>query len=208
MGLVAQTRLRYVPPLTPEDFAADLDASNARYLYVLLHGIGVNTGEWSGDTIAWAPNNSDNPLAAEWAVYGDAPAPGVTVETRPASGGVVQIGACYGGWTLDTVQAPRHKTADNNLALHYLKGGTRAYIADTHISYSAALGPGDIAKGRTGFELLLWEAIANGMTPIDAFQEAKVGMGASIDALVAADDIDNALVTLKTLQYMVYLGRP
>jgi Peptidase family C25 len=208
MGLVAQTRLRYVPPLEPQDFAADPDATNARYLYVLLHGIGVTTNEWSANTVAWGAYNQSDPLAGEWAIYEDEQAPGVTVETNPTNGGVVQIGACYGAWTLDTVQEPRHKTADNNLALHYLKNGTRAYIADTHISYSAALGPNDIARNRTGFELLLWQAIADGMTPIDAFQAAKTGMGASIDALVQANDIDNALVSLKTLHYMVYLGRP
>lgn len=208
MGLVAQTRLRYVPPLSPADFAADADASNARYLYVLLHGIGVTTNEWSANTVAWGPYDTGNPLDGEWAIYEDSQAPGVTVDTNPTNGGVVQIGACYGAWTLDTVQAPQHKTASNNLALHYLKNGTRAYIADTHISYSAAIGPGDIARNRTGFELLLWESIAAGRSPIDAFQEAKVGMGRSIDALIEAGDIDNALVSLKTLQYMVYLGRP
>jgi hypothetical protein len=208
MGLVAQTRLRYVPPLEPQDFAGDPDASNARYLYVLLHGIGVTTNEWSANTVAWGATNQDDPLAGEWAIFEDEQAPGVTVETNPTNGGVVQIGACYGAWTLDTVQEPRQKNASNNLALHYLKNGTRAYIADTHISYSAALGPDDIPRNRTGFELLLWQAIADGKSPIDAFQEAKVGMGRSIDALVEEGDIDNALVTLKTLHYMVYLGRP
>jgi hypothetical protein len=121
---------------------------------------------------------------------------------------VVQIGACYGAWTLDTVQAPIHKTADNDLALHYLKSGTRAFIADTHISYSTVMGPTDTPRGRTGFELLFWHGIAQGHAPIDAFQSAKLGIAQAIDTLVAAGDIDAAKVNLKTLHYMVYLGRP
>jgi hypothetical protein len=121
---------------------------------------------------------------------------------------VVQVGACYGAWTLDTVQEPVHKTAANNLALHYLKGGTRAYIADTHLSYSTVMGPGDTPRGRTGFEFLFWQGIGKGMAPIDAFQAAKVGIAKAIDTLVAAGEIDAAKTNLKTLHYMVYLGRP
>ena len=101
-----------------------------------------------------------------------------------------------------------HKTAANNLALHYLKGGTRAFIADTHLSYSTVMLPNDTPTGRTGFELLLWRNIVGGMAPIDAFQAAKVGIAKAIDALVAEGNIDSAKINLKTLHYMVYLGRP
>ena len=109
---------------------------------------------------------------------------------------------------MDTKQEPVHKTADNNLALHYLKGGSRAYIADTHLSYSTVMGPNDAPHGRTGFELLFWRGIGQGQAPIDAFQAAKVGIAQAIDVLVQQGDIDAAKVNLKTLNYMVYLGRP
>ena len=70
------------------------------------------------------------------------------------------------------------------------------------------MSPDATPSGRTGFEYLFWSAIASGMTPIDAFQAAKVGTAKAIDELVAAGDIDSAKITLKTLHYMVYLGRP
>jgi len=208
IGSTAQVRLQYAPPTTAAEFAANPDAANARYLYVLLHGIGVLTNAWSANTVAWTPTDTAKPLEAEWAVTEASQVDAVTVETNPASHGVVQIGACYGAWTLDTIQSPVHKTATNNLALHYLKGGARAFVADTHLSYSTTMVPTETPRGRTGFELLFWQGIRAGMAPIDAFQSAKVGIGKSIDALVAAGDIDMAKVNLKTLHYMVYLGRP
>jgi hypothetical protein len=123
-------------------------------------------------------------------------------------GGIVEIGACYGAWTLDTTQAPTHKTALNDLALAYLKSGTRAYIADTHLSYSAPQGPNGEPVARSGFELLFWRAMLAGASPIDAFQSAKVGIAAAVDAAVAAGDSDAAALDFKTLEIMVYLGRP
>ncbi len=208
IGSLAQVQLEYSPPVEGASFGNNPSAANARYLYVLLHGIGVTTNAWAANTVAWLVGDQDNPLGAEWTVADNSQVDAVTAESNPTSHGVVQIGACYGAWTLDTVQAPQHKTADNNLALHYLRSGTRAYVADTHLSYSVPMAPGDTPTGRTGFELLFWKAIASGMTPIDAFQAAKVGTAQAIDALVAAGDIDAAKINLKTLHYMVYLGRP
>ena len=131
------------------------------------------------------------------------------METNPTSRGVVQIGACYGAWTLDTIQEPVHKTADNNLALHYLKGGTRAFIADTHLSYSTVMLPdGDADADAPASSSCCGGTSSAGMAPIDAFQAAKVGIAKAIDALVAEGNIDSAKINLKTLHYMVYLGRP
>lgn len=203
-----QVRLEYAPPTTADGFATDPNAASARYLYVLLHGIGVETNAWSTNTVAWEPTDVQDPLAAEWIVHEADQAPAITVEANPGSHGVVQIGACYGAWTLDTKQAPQHKTADNDLALHYLKGGVRAFIADTHLSYSTLMGPDDTPRGRTGFELVFWRGIGDGLTPIDAFFAAKVAMGDAIDALVKAGRVDSAKITLKTLHYMAYFGRP
>lgn len=208
IGSMAQVRLEYSPPTEASQFGTDPDAQNARYLYVLLHGSGVTTDAWAANTVAWQPSDTQNPLDAEWQVSESSQVDAVTTASNPGSHGVVQIGACYGAWTLDTVQAPIHKTADNDLALHYLKSGTRAFIADTHLSYSTVMGPTDTPRGRTGFELLFWRGIAQGLAPIDAFQSAKLGIAQAIDTLVAAGDIDAAKVNLKTLHYMVYLGRP
>jgi hypothetical protein len=205
---LGQTRLQYVPPTTADAFGQNVDANNARYLYVLLHGIGVVTDSWAANTVAWFPSNKDKPLDAEWLVAEANQLDGVKVNTNPGSHGVVQIGACYGAWTIDTIQEPVHKTADNNLALHYLKNGTRAYIADTHLSYSTLIGPTDTPRGRTGWEVLFWKNISAGMTPIDAFQQAKVDLAKAIDTLIADGQIDAAKITYKTLHYMVYLGRP
>ncbi len=203
-----RVRLDYAPPTTADGFATDPNATSARYLYVLLHGIGVETDAWSTNTVAWEPTDGQDPLAAEWIVHEADQAPAVTVQSNPVSHGVVQVGACYGAWTLDTAQAPQHKTADNDLALHYLKGGVRAFIADTHLSYSTLMGPDETPRGRTGFELVFWRAIGSGRSPIDAFFAAKVAMGDAIDALVRDGRVDSAKITLKTLHYMAYFGRP
>ena len=203
-----QVRLQYAPPVAAADFGANADAESARYLYILLHGIGVLTNAWSANTVAWEPTDAADPLGTEWTVHESTQLDAVTVETDPGSRGVVQVGACYGAWTLDTVQAPTHKTADNNLALHYLKSGARAFVADTHLSYSTLLGPNETPRGRTGFELLFWRGINAGLTPIDAFQAAKVGIAKAIYTLVEDGDIDSAKINLKTLHYMIYLGRP
>jgi hypothetical protein len=203
-----QVRLQYAPPVDALSFGNDADAENARFLYVLLHGIGVLTNAWSANTVTWRPSNTDDPLSGEWILPEAYQQDAVTTESDPTSRGVVQVGACYGGWTLDTKESPIHKTADNNLALHYLKGGSRAFIADTHISYSTIMAPTDAPRGRTGFELLFWRGIGEGLAPIDAFQAAKVGIARAIDVLVKEGDIDSARINLKTLHYMVYLGRP
>jgi len=211
LGAIAsgvQVRLQYAPPVDATSFGSNPDAESARYLYVLLHGIGVTTSTWSANTVAWEPGDPQDLLGTEWIVHESTQLEAVTVAADPVSRGVVEVGACYGGWTLDTIQEPVHKTADNSLALHYLKSGTRAFVADTHISYSSLMGPDETPRGRTGFELLFWRGITAGLAPIDAFQEAKVGIGAAIDALVAQGDIDTARINLKTLHYMVYLGRP
>jgi hypothetical protein len=208
MADIVKVRITYAPPADPESFAGSGDAAQARYLYVLLHGIGTKTDTWWTNTGAWAANDQQNPLDHEWTVYEADQVKAVTVQSNPTSTGVVQVGACYGAWTLDTIKAPTHKTADNNLALHYLKGGARAFIADTHISYSYAMSPGDTPLGRTGFEYLYWDGLRSGLSPIDAFQQAEVRLGPAIDALRNVGEIDAAAATWKTLHYMVYLGRP
>lgn len=208
MGSVAQVQLEYTPPVDATSFGGNPAANGARYLFVDLHGIGVTTDSWYTDTVAWQPVNAESPLDDEWSVALSGQTAAVTLASNPTNQGVVLIGACYGGWTLDTVQAPQHKTSDNSLALHYLKGRTRAFIANTHIGYGAVMAPDDPPKGANGFAVLFWNAVAAGQTPIDAFQTAKVGMAQAIDTLVAAGNIDSAKVDLKTLHYTVYLGRP
>ncbi len=208
IGSQVAVQLDYSPPVNDAAFAAG-PAGSARYLYVLLHGIGVDTASWSAGLEIWSPGNADSRYVGEWSVetsHDDLH--GVTIEDNPGSRGLVNVGACYGAWTLDTVLEPAHKTAENNLALHYLKSGARAFIADTHISYTFLEEDLVIPLGRTGFERVFWRSIGEGMTIIDAFQQAKIELGASIDLLVAQDDTSAAATNLKTLHYMIYLGRP
>lgn len=208
MADMVRVDLRYAPPTTAEAYAADPQVRSARYLYTLLHGIGVETGAWSVPGQSWERFEGDTGPDAEWVLTAVRNVDAVTVATSPVGHGVVFVGACYGAWTLDTTQEPQHKTAANSLALHYLKGGTRAFIADTHLSYSYSLGGSETPVGRSGFEKLFFTALGDGMTPIDAFQAAKVGIGEAIDDLLQAGRVDRALINLKTLHYMVYLGRP
>lgn len=208
IGSKVAVQLDYSPPLDDAAFAAG-PAGSARYLYVLLHGIGVNTDSWSAGLEIWRPRDAAQRYIGEWTVETSRDdLHGVSIENNPGSRGLVNVGACYGAWTLDTILEPVHKTADNNLALHYLKSGTRAFIADTHISYTFLEEDLVIPLGRTGFERVFWRSIGEGMTIVDAFQQAKVEFGASIDLLVAQGETGAAGVNLKTLHYMIYLGRP
>lgn len=194
----------YAPPVNAQGFV-DGNGQEARYVQILLHGIGVTTNRWSGDVIAWAPQTSD--LDGEWEVaVGDS----VTAVdlAGAASRGVVSVGACFGAWTLDTIQEPTHKTAENSLALAYLKGGTRAFIGSTHTTYSTVNTTAGPYTGIHGFEILFWRNLLSGQRPIDAFHNAKVRVAAVIDQAVAEGEAEYAAINLKTLHHVVYLGRP
>ncbi|HUQ44595.1 MAG TPA: hypothetical protein VM451_09345 [Candidatus Limnocylindria bacterium] len=199
----------FSPPTDAAEFAAG-PGPQARYLYLLLHGIGTLTDGWAANLEHWTPADPAQPYAGEWSVDSrtDAELEAVTLANNPGSHGVVNVGACYGAWTLDTARNFQHKTADNNLALHYLKSGTRAFIADTHLSYSVPQDETGLPLGRTGFERVFWRSVGQGMSLIDAFQTAKVEVAASIGPLIAAGRIELANINRKTVHYMVFLGRP
>jgi len=203
---------RFVPPTSPEALSGTTEG-RSRYLYVLLHGIGVTTDEWAGDVQAWRPLDTTDPFGGEWQVSVGAQVPGMTVPFASSAGTIVNVGACYGAWTIDTIQEPQHKDATNNLALSFLRSGTRAFIADTHLSYttgSTAAGP---LIGRTGFEIALWQGILGGATPIDAYLAAKKNLGQVTLQLIAASQAGQSVgdainLNIKTIHHMVYLGRP
>ena len=201
--------LNYAPPTDASRYSASSGA-DARYLYVLLHGSGVDTGDWAADLKRWHALDPASPYVAEWTVESrsDEELVALSLEGNRGSHGLVNVGACYGAWTLDTVREPQHKTADNNLALHYLKSGARAFVADTHLSYSIPQAPDGAPLGRTGFERVFWRSIGEGKTIIDAFQTAKIEVAAAIPGLLAAGRGQDAAINLKTVHYMVFLGRP
>ncbi len=201
--------LNYAPPTDASRYSASSGA-DARYLYVLLHGSGVDTAGWAAALKRWHPLDAAAPFVAEWTVESrtDEELIALSLEGNRGSHGLVNVGACYGAWTLDTVREPQHKTADNNLALHYLKTGARAFVADTHLSYSIPQAPDGVPLGRTGFERVFWRSIGEGKTIIDAFQTAKVEVAAAIPGLLEAGRGQDAAINLKTIHYMVFLGRP
>lgn len=208
IGSKTAIQLEYAPPVDAAAFAAG-PAGTARYLYVLLHGIGIFTNEWSAGLEIWQPRDAAQRYVGEWTVEtSDESLAGVSIENNPGSHGLVNVGACYGAWTLDTTYNSEHKTAENNLALHYLKSGSRAFVADTHISYTYLEEDPTLLLGRTGFERVFWRSIGEGKPIIDAFQQAKIEIGAAIDRLEAEGDAGAAATNLKTLHYMIYLGRP
>jgi hypothetical protein len=198
--------VQYAPPVDPARFAAG-SADDARYLYVLMHGDGTDTTTWWADVESWTPTSADR-FETEWDVESTTMDPAISIDTAPTSSGLVNVGACFGAWTIDLTGPPEHKTASNSLALHYLKSGTRAFVADTHISYSSQLYADGILRGRTGFEVAFWTAVDQGVAPIDAFLDAKQQMAAAIPQLRAIGHVDSALVAEKTVHYMVFLGRP
>jgi hypothetical protein len=202
---VVPVQAHYTPPTAAERIPGT-GATNARFTYMVLHGIGVKTDTWSADVVTWSPRSGD--LGGEWQVNDGGSLPGMTVAVADTAGGIVDIGNCYGGWTLDTIEEPVHKTAENALALDYLRSGTRAYVAHTHISYSYLIGLDGPYLAGTGYEVLFWRTLLEGATPIDAYLAAKQRLARQIDDSLALGDVDSAAVTLKTLRNMVYFGRP
>jgi hypothetical protein len=194
----------YAPPVDGQGFI-DGQGQESRYVQILLHGIGVTTDSWSADVNYWLPRSGD--LDGEWDVGVATQVPIVTIDGA-ASNGVVNSGACFGAWTLDTVLEPVHKTADNSLALAYLKAGTRSFIGSTHTTYSSINTTSGPYVGVHGFEILFWRGVLAGARPIDAFHSAKLRIAAVIDEAIAVGAPEAAALNLKTLHHVIYLGRP
>jgi hypothetical protein len=194
----------YAPPINEPGFI-DGQGQEARYVQILLHGIGVTTNAWSADVVYWLATSND--LDGEWEVGVATSIPVVTIDGA-ASTGVVSSGACFGAWTLDTTLEPAHKTADNSLALAYLKSGTRSFIGSTHTTYSSINTTSGPYVGVHGFEILFWRGVLAGASPIDAFHSAKLRIAAVIDEAIAVGAPEAAALNLKTLHHVIYLGRP
>jgi len=192
----------YSPPLTPSQF--NDRSGHDRYLYALIHGSARKTDTWWANVQSWTGPDGVG-AAEEWFVDESAQEPAITLTGNPGNLGLVQVGACYGAYTLPV--KGQAKTAENSLALLYLKSGARAFIADTHLSYSAQQ-VGGIPLGRTGFEVAFWQAINAGKAPIDAFFEAKQRIAAAAETFRKQEYVYDWLLNMKTIHYMVYLGRP
>jgi hypothetical protein len=195
--------VRYAPPVGPTEF--NLQSGSNRYVYALIHGSGRKTDTWWANVQLWTSPQGP-PDDQEWIVDGTFQDAAIELADNPGSAGLVQVGACYGAYTIPVGGVA--KTAENSLALMYLKSGARAFIADTHLSYSAQQLDDGILRGRTGFEVAFWEAMNKGNAPIDAFFEAKQRIAQATAALYAKGEVSYGQVDEKTIHYMVYLGRP
>ena len=171
-----------------------------------MHGIGSTTDEWSVDLIAWHPSDPTD-LEAEWTAPRSDQL--TTFDIGAAtSRGVIITTPCYGAFTLDTGVEYRHKTAENSLALRYLKNGTRAFVGGTHLQYSGIAPADGPYVAVTGFQVLFLRALFAGASPMDAFQQTKIRLGQEVQSLASAGAAEEAALTLKTLQQQVFYGRP
>jgi hypothetical protein len=202
--------LYYSPP-TMDDKVPQTNQKTARFIYILLHGIGSFTEKWSGEIQKWTPLDPNDPLTQYTVEEKGFPA-SLTTATAGAPGAVVNTGACFGGYTLDTVMGSTHKTRDNSLALDFLATGSRSFVGST---YTSVLGPftevGDPPEMATGFEILFWQGIKAGQTPIDAFFSAKAEYGRLVVERYAIGTPNAALQadqTFLALHEMQYYGRP
>jgi hypothetical protein len=127
-----------------------------------------------------------------------------------APGGVIKLGTCYGAWTIDTTLrgVASHKTAENSIALAYLRSGTRAVVGESHISYAYPIGTDGPYFSASGYEILFWRHLLSGKTPIDAFYQAKLDLASTLQQALDAGEVELALVNFKTLHEELYLGRP
>jgi hypothetical protein len=195
----------YAPPLDAPRIAASED-DNGRYAYISMHGIGAETDQFWFDEYAWRAYDPAN-LAGEWEVLAAEQKLSMDI-SNAHSRGVVKIGTCYGGWTLDTVRGDQHKSADNNIALSYLKSGARAIVGETHISYAAPIGVRGPYIGASGYEILFFRYLLQGNAPIDAFFRAKLDVAEVMKAAIAQGQVEIASINLKTVHEEVYFGRP
>jgi hypothetical protein len=210
---ISPVTLYYSPP-TLTDQVPQTNQSTARFVYILLHGSGSDTTTWSGEIQQWTALDPGNPLsqyALEERGYTDS----LSAPEAGAPGAIVNVGACFGAYTLDSARGDTHKTVENSLALKFLASGSRAFIADTHVSISSNSDPGGPLNTRTGFEVMLWQYIKAGQTPIDAFFNAKREMGAVVARQYAdgngdgfADAPLSGDTNYLTVHEMVYMGRP
>ena len=201
--------LYYSPP-TLTNQIPQTNESSARFIYILLHGDGSETDTWWGEIQKWTPLNAAD-LTAEWTHAENDYSEGLTVPSAGDAGAIVNVGACFGAYTLDSPLGNTHKTRDTSLAMKFLASGSRTFIADTYISQSTNSDPGGSLEARTGFEILLWQAVQGGATPIDAFFAAKSQYGQMIEVQYASGDPDQALsgdANFLALHEMTYLGRP
>lgn len=201
--------LYYSPP-TLTNQMPQTNQGTARFLYILLHGDGSKTDTWWGEIQKWTSRNAGDPLA-EYRHEQDNYSNSMTVPSAGAPGAMVNVGACFGAYTLDSPLGNTHKTRANSIALKYLASGARTFIADTYISQSTNSDPGGRIEARTGFEILLWQAVQGGASPIDAFASAKRQYAQMIEQQYASGDPDKALsgdANFLTLHEMIYLGRP
>lgn len=213
-GVVSEVMDDFVPVIeaySPPNNAAriaQVSEDNGRFLYVSMHGDGQVSDSFAADVYAWIPREAD--LDAEWAVERGAQIISMDVTNATAPGGVIKIGTCYGAWTIDTTftGVGSQKTADNSIALAYLRSGTRAVVGETHLSYAIPIGTDGPYTAASGYEILFWRHLLSGRTPIDAFHQAKLDM--AVETLQALQDgeAEFALINLKTIHEEVYFGRP
>jgi Peptidase family C25 len=206
---ITPVTLYYSPP-TLTGQVPQTNESRARFIYILLHGSGSVTDTWFGEIQKWTPIDASDPLT-EYVHEENDYTHGLSVADAGDPGAFIDVGACFGAYTLDSVVGDTHKTRDNSLALAFLADGARAFVADTYISESYNVDPGETPVARTGWEILLWQAIQGGATPIDAFFSAKAQYGEQIKALYASGSSDDSLTAdtnFLALHEMAYLGRP
>lgn len=209
VNAITPVTLYYSPPTVTAQIPQTNEA-NARFIYILLHGDGSKTDTWWGEIQKWTALTAGDPLS-EYTHAEDNYSNGLTVPSAGAPGAIVNVGACFGAYTLDSPLGDTHKTRDNSLALKFLAAGSRTFIADTYISESSNVDPGDTPRARTGFEILLWQAVQGGASPIDAFFSAKSQYATMIKQLYASGDSKDALAgdtNFLALHEMTYLGRP
>jgi hypothetical protein len=206
---ITPVTLYYSPP-TLTDAIPQTNQIDARFIYILLHGDGSKTDTWWGEIQQWTPLNPGDPLTEYTTVENDY-SDSLQVAEAGAPGAIVNVGACFGAYTLDTPLEDTHKTRDNSLAMKFLAAGSRAFVADTYISISTDSEPGQLILARTGFEILMWSQVKLGASPVDAYLLAKQQMGQMVATQYASTSRQERLngeENFLTVHEMIYFGRP
>ncbi len=192
--------------------AADQRAERAHTSTSCCTASGSQTDTWYGEIQKWTPHRPRAIPLSEYDHEENDYTNGLTVPSAGAPGAIVQVGACFGAYTLDSPFGNTHKTRDNSLAMKFLAAGSRAFIADTYISESTNAIRARHSRRAPAARSSSGRPCKDGATPIDAFFSRQVRSTAQmIQQQYAAGDPNQSLsgdTNFLALHEMVYLGRP
>ena len=172
--------------ISPPEFSGSINAdkiASSQIGYFNLHGL-TDSPNWYGQRDTSDVTSTDYPVAISPKDIGKS-------EIGPQ---VIFSEACYGAYIFN-------KTEDESMALKFISLGAKAFVGSTTIAYGSVNTP-LIGADLLGFQF--WKSLRDGLTPGEAFMQAKVEMVRELNKRQGFLDGDDQ----KTLISFVLYGDP